>query len=48
VEGFPLQVLTYETRIDQLVAQVFRERAGIALIVHDMRRDQYQQLGAGS
>ena len=37
-----------EPGTDQLIAQILGQRAGIALIVHNMRRDQHEQLGAGS
>jgi len=44
----PLQLLRDEASADQLAAQIFGQRAGIALIMHDVRRDQHEQLGAHS
>ena len=41
-----LKLLRDEPGIDQLAAQILGQRACIALIVHDMRRDQHEQLGA--
>jgi hypothetical protein len=47
--GAPLlQVLRHQAGVDQLVAQIVGQGARIALIVHDVRRDQDEQLGAGA
>src|SRR5579864_487541 len=43
---FALKVLRHHPSIEQLVAQVVGERAGAALILNDMRRDQNEELGA--
>src|SRR3984893_10583017 len=46
VKRLVLKLLADEAGVDQLVAQIFGKRARIALVLHDMRRDQHQQFGA--
>ena len=46
VQRLVLEFLAHEPGIDQLIAQVFGQRSGVSLILHDARRDQYKQLGS--
>ncbi len=43
-----LQVLRHQAGVDQLVAQIVGQGARVALILHDVRRDQDEQFGAGA
>src|ERR1051325_2834433 len=45
-ERLALQFLADEPGIDQLVAEVLGERAGVALVLDHARGDQHQQFGA--